>query len=61
MSLVALPYNINAKTIKEFEKEVEKYTAELKEKQNKIAKNDQEVAEVKKKIANIECQIKSRR
>ena len=56
---VLLPLKTNAKTIAEFEAEVNKYTAELKEKQNKIAKNDQEVAAVKKNIANIEGQIRT--
>ena len=54
---VIFPLKTNAKTIAEFEAEVEKYTAQLKEKQNQIAKNDAEVAEVKKNIASIENQI----
>ena len=52
------PMNINAKTIKEFEQEVEKYTKDLQEKNDKIAKNEAEVAEIKKKITSIESQIK---
>ena len=56
---VLLPIKINAKTISEFEAEVNKYTAELNEKKNKIVKNDQEIAAVRKNIANIESQIKS--
>lgn len=57
ISLVALPYNASAQTLKDFENEVAKYTAELQAKQDKVAKNDAEVAEIKKKIANIESQI----
>ena len=55
---VLLPLNINAKTIAEFEAEVNKYTAELNEKKSKIVKNNQEIAAVRKNIANIESQIK---
>lgn len=57
-SLIALPIETKAKTIKEFEAEVEKYTNQLQEKKNKIAKNDEEVAQIKKKISSIENQIK---
>lgn len=55
--LIALPIDIRAKTIKEFENEVAQYTAELQRKKDKVAKNDAEVAEIKKKIAEIENQI----
>ena len=60
-SLIALPMNANAKarTIKEFEEEVEKYTKELETKKNQVATNEQEIAQIKKKIANIENQIKA--
>lgn len=60
-SLIALPMNANAKarTIKEFEEEVEKYTKELEAKKNQVATNEQEIAQIKKKIANIENQIKA--
>ena len=57
VTCIALPTNTKAKTIKEYEDEVNKYTQELQEKQNKIAKNDQEVAEIKTKISSIEQQI----
>lgn len=55
--LYALPKEIEAKTIRDFENEVAKYTAELQEKKDKVAKNDAEVAEIKKKITQIEGQI----
>ena len=57
VSLFALPIEARAKTIAQFEAEVEQYTAQLQEKKNKLAKNDEEVAEIKRKIANIEDQI----
>ena len=57
VSYTALPLDTNAKTIKEFEDEVSKYTADLKEKQDKIAKNDEEVAQIKKKISDLEKQM----
>lgn len=57
ISFIALPNDISAKTIKEFEEEVAKYTAQLQEKKDKLAKNDQEVAEIKAKIKVIETQI----
>lgn len=55
--ILFVPINVSAKTIAQFEQEVNKYTAELTEKQSKIAKNDAEVAQVKKNIASIETQI----
>ena len=39
-----IPYSVNAKTIKDFENEVNNFTKSLEEKEAKIAKNDQEVA-----------------
>lgn len=57
VSFIALPTDTNAKTIKEFENEVAKYTKELQDKKNKLAKNEQEVAQIKAKIKNIESQI----
>jgi len=59
ISIVALPIETHAKTIKEFEAEVEKFTKELQEKKDKVVKNDAEVAEIKKRITSIEEQIKS--
>lgn len=58
ITLIALPNNIGAVTLKEYEDNVAKYTKELKEKESKIAKNKEEVAQVKKNISNIENQIK---
>lgn len=56
-TLIALPVKVKAKTISEFEAEVERYTAELEQKKANLAKNEAEVAEIRKKIANIESQI----
>lgn len=57
ISLIALPKDISAKTIQQFENEVAKYTKELQEKKDKVAKNDEEVAQIKAKIKQIEAQI----
>ena len=57
ISLIALPLNVSAKTVKQYEDEAAKYAQELQEKKDKIAKNDAEVAEIKKNIASIESQI----
>ena len=57
LSVLLIPLNTSAKTISEFEKEVEAYTQVLQSKKNAIAKNDAEVAEIKKKIKVIEGQI----
>lgn len=57
VSLIALPMNTRAKTIAQFEAEVQKYTAELKEKQNSLAKNETEVKQILGKIKSIESQI----
>lgn len=59
ISLVALPKNTFAITLKEYEDKVAKYTKEYQDKQNKIAKSKEEVEQVKKNIANIESQIKT--
>lgn len=56
---VIFPLTVSAQTLKQFEDEVAKYTAELQEKKNKIAKNNQEVEEIKKKITEIEEKIKT--
>lgn len=53
------PNDIKAKSVKDFENEVAKYTNELQAKKDKIAKNDKEVAEIKAKISTIENQIKT--
>ena len=54
---ILIPYTVSAKTIKDFENEVNNFTKSLEEKEAKIAKNDQEVAEIKKNIASYEKQI----
>ena len=59
VSLFALPLNTKAKTIKEFEAEVEKYTNELESKKNAIARNDAEIAQIHKEIAAIEKQVQA--
>ena len=53
------PTTVEAKTIKEFEAEVEKFTKELEIKKANLAKNDTEVKEIKNKIASIEKEIKA--
>ena len=57
ISLISLPIETSAKTIKQFEAEVNKYTAELNEVKSKMARNDAEIAAIKKKIANLEQQM----
>ena len=57
MTLVALPINTSAKTIKQFEDEVAKYTKELQAKKDNLAKNDAEIAQIRSKISSIEKQI----
>lgn len=58
LSYFIIPIDASAKTLSEFEAEVNKYTAELQEKQNKIAKNDAEVAKITQRISEIQRQIK---
>lgn len=57
ITLIILPINTYAVTLKEYEDAVEKYTKELKEKEAKIARGKEEIAQVKKNIADIEKQI----
>ena len=52
--IVLIPKNVNATTLKEYEDQVKKYTAELQEKQAKLAKNDQEIAQINRK-SNKNC------
>lgn len=55
----ALPIDTRAKTMAEYEKEVEKTIAELQAKKDKLAKNEKEIAQIKAKISSIESQIKT--
>ena len=59
VTTLILPVETNAKTISEFQAEVDSYTAQLEEKRARIAKNDEEVAEIKRKIAAIEEKIEA--
>ena len=59
LALFIIPVNTNAKTLKQLEDEVNKFTADLESKNNQIAANDAEVAEIKQKIADYENQISS--
>lgn len=56
-SILTLPIEVKAKTIKEFQSEVDKYTSELEAKKAKIATNDAEIAQIKAKIKEIEAKI----
>lgn len=58
LSIVLLPINAFAVTLREYEDAVAKYTKELQEKEAKIAKGKEEIAAVKKNIASIEQKIK---
>lgn len=58
VSFFALPMNAEAKTIAEFEAEVEKFTQQLNEKKQNLAKNETEVAQIKAKISSMEKQIR---
>ena len=57
LTVVLIPVNTNAKTLKQLEEEVNKFTTDLESKNNQIAANDAEVAKIKQKIADIESQI----
>ena len=57
VSTLILPVGTSAKTLSEFQREVENYTAQLEEKKAKIDKNDQEIEEIKRKKAEIEEKI----
>lgn len=51
------PMIVHATTLKEYEDQVAKYTAELKEKKDNIAKNTEEVNKIKNRINTIKNQI----
>ena len=46
LTLLLVPVNTNAKTLKELESEVNRFKADLESKNNQIATNDAEVAEI---------------
>ncbi len=57
VSMIILPIETNAKTIKEFQQEVDKYTKELEDRKAKIATNEAEIAKIKQRISEIEKEI----
>lgn len=57
ISLLALPIDTRAKTIQEFEAEIEEYTSQLEQKKANLAKNDAEAQEIMRRISSIETQI----
>ena len=59
LAVFIIPVNTNAKTLKQLEEEVNKFTSDLESKNNQIAANNAEVAEIKQKIADYENQISS--
>lgn len=58
VSFIALPIETNAKTLAQFEAEVQQYMNELQKKKDQIALNDAEVARIEKKINSIKAEIK---
>lgn len=58
ISMIALPIDTKAKTVAQFEAEIEKYTKELESRKAKIATNEAEIKEIKNKIATTEANIK---
>jgi murein DD-endopeptidase MepM/ murein hydrolase activator NlpD len=57
LSYTIIPISVEAKTINEYQAEVDKYVADLEAKKAKIVTNQQEVAKIKTKINDIESQI----
>lgn len=57
-TLFFVPLTVSAKTIKDYEAEVNKFTKELQDKQSKIVTNNNEVAKIKANIAKIQTEIK---
>ncbi len=58
VSFVALPFDTRAKTVKEFEAEIEKYTNELETRKARIATNEAEITQIKARIAATEESIR---
>ena len=54
-----IPINVSAKTIKDFENEINEFTSQLEEKEKQIATNDAEVEKIKNRIKEIEGQIQT--
>ena len=57
LTIIIIPKDTYAVTLKEYEDNVEKYTKELKEKEAKIARGKEEIEKVKKSIAETESKI----
>ena len=47
--ITIVPLNVQAKTISEFEAEVDRFTKDLQDKQRKLVTNAEEVAKIKRK------------
>lgn len=58
ISFIALPMDIKAKTVKEFEAEIEKYTKELEDRRSKIATSEEEIRQIKARISATEDNIR---
>ncbi|MBR2828518.1 MAG: hypothetical protein IKE70_04740, partial [Bacilli bacterium] len=58
LSLFTLPVETKAKTVKEFEAEIEKYTQELENRRAKIATSEEEIRQIKSRIATTEENIR---
>lgn len=48
--ITIVPFNVQAKTISEFEAEVDRFTKDLQDKQRKLVTNAEEVAKIKEKL-----------
>lgn len=57
MIMILYPLTTHAITLKEYEDQVAKYTAELQNKQNQIATSEEEISQIKAKINSIKKQI----
>ena len=58
LSLYTLPIETRAKTVKQFEAEIEKYTQELENRRARIATSEEEVRQIKSRIATTEENIR---
>lgn len=55
--MIICPSLTQAITLKEYEDQVAKYTAELQDKQNQIATSEEEISKIKETISSIKKQI----
>ena len=57
ITCLVLPIKVDAKTLKQFENEMNSYIASLQEKKNKVSMNNEEINKIKNNISSLETKV----